>query len=177
VEVDVLHLGTAERIDAVVEMNHPGIWILGTPVDDDRSNGMGIVVEYANRNGEPQWQAPPISRWDYTQFGTNQPVPKPDHIIPMVIGKINGGKGGFNRWTLNGKSFDMKDAPMELTKGQRYRLAFRNRTDDSHPLHLHRNTFEMTSIDGKPTAGVMKDVVLVAASAARRWTSLPISRD
>jgi len=177
VEVDVLHLGTAERIDAVVEMNHPGIWILGTPVDDDRSNGMGIVVEYANRNGEPQWQAPPKSRWDYTQFGTNQPVPKPDHIIPMVIGKINGGKGGFNRWTLNGKSFDMKDAPMELTKGQRYRLAFRNRTDDSHPLHLHRNTFEMTSIDGKPTAGVMKDVVLVAASAARRWTSLPISRD
>ncbi|MDE2107485.1 MAG: copper oxidase, partial [Patescibacteria group bacterium] len=28
--VDVLQLGTAERIDAIVEMNRPGIWVLGT---------------------------------------------------------------------------------------------------------------------------------------------------
>ena len=47
--VEVLELGTAERIDAVVEMNNPGVWILGTPKDDDRRNGMGIVVEYANK--------------------------------------------------------------------------------------------------------------------------------
>jgi len=29
--VEVLDLGTAERIDAVVEMKNPGVWILGTP--------------------------------------------------------------------------------------------------------------------------------------------------
>ena len=45
--VDVLELGTAERIDAVVEMKNPGVWILGTPKNDDRMNGMGIVIEYA----------------------------------------------------------------------------------------------------------------------------------
>jgi hypothetical protein len=39
--VEVLELGTAERISAVVEMNNPGVWILGTPKDDDRKNGMG----------------------------------------------------------------------------------------------------------------------------------------
>jgi FtsP/CotA-like multicopper oxidase with cupredoxin domain len=56
--VDVLELGTAERIDAIVEMNHPGVWILGTPHDDDRQNGMGIVVEYANKSGKPAWVKP-----------------------------------------------------------------------------------------------------------------------
>jgi FtsP/CotA-like multicopper oxidase with cupredoxin domain len=160
-EVDVLQLGTAERIDAVVAMNHPGVWILGTPMDDDRSNGMGIVVEYANKTGAPKWQVPPKSRWDYTQFGTNQPAPKPDQIIPMVFGKINGGKGGFNRWTINDEGFHELGAPTELKKGLRYRLAFRNKTDDAHPVHLHRNIFELTSVDGKPTSGVKKDVVLV----------------
>ena len=57
--VEVLELGTAERISAVVEMNNPGVWILGTPMDDDRKNGMGIVVEYANRTGAPRWVKPP----------------------------------------------------------------------------------------------------------------------
>ncbi len=28
-KVPVLWLGTAERISAIVEMNHPGVWILG----------------------------------------------------------------------------------------------------------------------------------------------------
>jgi len=26
-------------------------------------------------------------------------------IIPLTFGKINGGSGGFNRWTINGESF------------------------------------------------------------------------
>lgn len=51
--VEVLELGTAERILALVEMKNPGLWVLGTPKDDDRKNGMGIVVEYANKTGSP----------------------------------------------------------------------------------------------------------------------------
>ncbi len=69
--VDVLELGTAERVDAVVEMKNPGVWVLGTPKDDDRKNGMGVVVEYANKSGPPRWIAPPKKAWDYTIFGEN----------------------------------------------------------------------------------------------------------
>ena len=159
--VDVLELGTGERIDAVVEMKNPGVWILGTPMDDDRKNGMGIVVEYAGKAGAPRWIPPPKKAWDYTLFGEDRESPKPDEIIPMVFGKINGGAGGFNRWTINGKGYDEKDAPRALQKGRRYRLVFDNRTDDAHPVHLHRNLFELTNVYGKRTAGVMKDVVLV----------------
>jgi FtsP/CotA-like multicopper oxidase with cupredoxin domain len=159
--VDVLELGTAERVDAVVEMRNPGVWILGTPHDDDRKNGMGIVVEYANKSGAPRWIAPPKTPWDYTLFGEDRAVPQPDETIPLVFGKINGGTGGFNRWTINGKSYDPNDAPSLLHKGRHYRLIFDNQTDDAHPVHLHRNSFELTNVWGKRTAGVMKDVVLV----------------
>ncbi|MGA2721656.1 MAG: multicopper oxidase domain-containing protein [Bryobacteraceae bacterium] len=159
--VDVLELGTAERIDAVVEMKNPGVWILGTPKDDDRKNGMGMVIEYANKSGAPRWIKPAKKAWDYTMFGESREVPKPDEAIPMVIGKINGGTGGFNRWTINGRSYDAKDEPRLLYRGKRYRLVFDNQTDDAHPVHLHRNSFELTNVHGKATAGVMKDVVLV----------------
>ena len=37
----------------------------------------------------------------------------------------------------------------------------RNASDDIHPVHLHRHTFELTKIAGQPTSGVMKDVVMV----------------
>jgi FtsP/CotA-like multicopper oxidase with cupredoxin domain len=159
--VDVLELGTGERIDAIVEMKNPGVWVLGTPKDDDRRDGMGIVVQYAGKTGSPRWIAPPKKAWDYTAFGEDRDSPAPAEVIPMVFGKINGGTGGFNRWTINGKAYDEKDQPRALVKGRRYRLAFDNQTDDAHPVHLHRNIFELTRVHGKRTAGVKKDVVLV----------------
>ncbi len=116
--VDVLELGTAERISAMVEMKNPGVWVLGTPHDDDRRDGMGIVVEYANRPGPARWVKPQRKPWDYTMFGNSNPVPDPVETIPLAIGKINGGKGGFNRWTINGKAFDEAAEPRMLKKGK-----------------------------------------------------------
>jgi FtsP/CotA-like multicopper oxidase with cupredoxin domain len=37
----------------------------------------------------------------------------------------------------------------------------RNASDDIHPIHLHRHSFELASIAGQPTSGVLKDVVMV----------------
>jgi FtsP/CotA-like multicopper oxidase with cupredoxin domain len=142
-------------------MKNPGIWILGTPKDDDRGNGLGIVVEYANQTGEPRWMAPPKAPWDYTLFGETRAVTHADETIQLSFGKVNGGTGGFNRWTINGKSYDPKDTPRVLHKGRRYRLIFDDQTDDAHPVHLHRNSFELVNVYGKPNAGVTKDVVLV----------------
>jgi hypothetical protein len=142
-------------------MRNPGVWVLGTPRDDDRKNGMGIVVEYANRSGAPKWTAPPKRRWDYAIFGEDRQVTPPAEVIPLAFGKINGGQGGFNQWTIDGKSFDEKEPPRQLSRGKRYRLVFDNHTDDAHPVHLHRNSFELTNVHGRPTAGVLKDVVLV----------------
>jgi FtsP/CotA-like multicopper oxidase with cupredoxin domain len=158
--VDTLTLAPAERIDAVVEMNHPGIWIFGSTDDAVRQMGMGVVVEYANATGAPRWQAPPMSRWDYLIFGRDFPVAEPDGRFDLTFQKIPGGRGGFNRWTINGKSWPDTD-PLVVEQGKRYRLVFRNDSGDMHPLHLHRHTFELVRFAGKPTAGIRKDVVNV----------------
>jgi len=54
------------------------------------------------------------------------------------------------------------DRPMlDLSLNKRYRLRFRNATDDMHPMHLHRHTFEITRFAGTPTSGVRKDVAML----------------
>jgi FtsP/CotA-like multicopper oxidase with cupredoxin domain len=50
---------------------------------------------------------------------------------------------------------------MELQHGKRYRLHVRNASDDIHPIHLHRHTFELTNIAGAATAGMRKDVAML----------------
>jgi FtsP/CotA-like multicopper oxidase with cupredoxin domain len=37
----------------------------------------------------------------------------------------------------------------------------RNASDDIHPIHLHRHSFELTRISGKSTSGILKDVVML----------------
>ncbi len=162
--VPVLWLGTAERISAVVTMNQPGVWVMGDVSDDDRRHGMGIVVEYAGRGTKPVWTKPAPSRWDYTRFGRPSVTPAtPDETFAITVAKENGAIGGFNRWTLNGEAFSMDTMKPTYTvhQGRRYRLKFRNASDDIHPLHLHRHTFELIRVGGKPTVGVMKDVVMM----------------
>jgi FtsP/CotA-like multicopper oxidase with cupredoxin domain len=163
-DVPVLWIGTAERISALVEMNRPGVWVMGDLADDDRKHGMGIVVEYAGHKGKPQWIKLQPFRWDYTQFGEANGVPaSPDETTEITIVKRNGALNGFNQWTLNGEAFSMETMKPMYTvhEGRRYRLKFRNASDDIHPLHLHRHSFELTRVAGKPTAGVIKDVVML----------------
>ena len=163
-EVPLLWIGTAERISAIVEMKHPGVWVMGDLADDDRGNGMGIAVQYADNNGKPQWVAPQPYKWDYRLFGKQDGTPaKPDEIIDMLFAKQQAAEHGFNRWTINGIAFNMMDMkPMfHLKEGKRYRLHMRNASDDIHPIHLHRHSFELTKINGKPTAGIIKDVVML----------------
>jgi FtsP/CotA-like multicopper oxidase with cupredoxin domain len=38
-----------------------------------------------------------------------------------------------------------------LQQGRSYRLTFRNASDDVHPLHLHRHSFELIRVGGKAT--------------------------
>jgi len=159
-----LRLGPAERIDAVVTMNRPGVWILGETRESMRKMGMGIVIEYANQQGKPKWIEPPETLWDYRPFASEEAATRqPDQIIPLRFESKFHGSGAFDSWTINGKSFPQTDTIM-LQEGKRYRLQMINRSTDDHPLHLHRHTFEVTSLDGKHLSGLNKDVVIVPAN-------------
>jgi FtsP/CotA-like multicopper oxidase with cupredoxin domain len=161
--VDVLEIAPGERVDAIVEMNLPGIWVLGELRNAARQGGMGIVVEYANQaQPRAQWMQPRNARWDYTGFRTTAPHPLPDQTIDMIFEKVPGGPHGFNHWLINGKE-SPHDREFVFRQGRRYRLVFHNRSDDSHPLHFHRHRFELVELNGKPTAGILKDTVIVPA--------------
>jgi len=157
--VDALKLDVAERADVIVEMNNPGVWVFGSTDDDDRNMGMGVVVEYENQSGGPRWTPPPKVAWDYTAFGRSGPTAAPDETINLKFEKIPGGRGGYNRWTINGKSWPNTDPLFSVQSGKRYRLVMDNHSGDEHPVHLHRHNFEVTKVGDKTTSGLMKDTI------------------
>jgi FtsP/CotA-like multicopper oxidase with cupredoxin domain len=162
-KVDVLRMGPAERISALVSMNAPGVWVLGETRSDFRDAGMGTVIEYANRTGKPQASPQAGLHWDYRVFGDPVPViHNPDVTVPLVFTSRFKGHGALDQWMINGKSYPETD-PVILKEGLRYRLVFDNRSTDDHPVHLHRHSFELVSIRGAALSGVHKDVVIVDA--------------
>jgi FtsP/CotA-like multicopper oxidase with cupredoxin domain len=161
--VPVLSLAVAERVDAIVEMNSPGVWILGSTVEPARKMGLGIVVEYAGQSGAPAWTEPTSFVAEYAQFAA-PPVasaPAPDEAITLTfhdVGPKNGSQ--FDTWTINNQSWPNVD-PIHLHKGKHYRLVFRNGSGDQHPVHLHRHTFEVTQVGKTQLSGLRKDVINV----------------
>ncbi len=163
-EVEVLELGPAERVDAEVTMNAPGVWVLGATDAQIRAAGMGVVVEYAGKSGPPVWQSSESQPWDYSAFGTVGDQAVTGIAIPLVFRQKFVSSHWQDKWTINGKQFPHTD-PIQVKEGQTYRLIFDNQSDEAHPIHLHRHTFELVSVKGQKTRGVKKDVVMVGARA------------
>jgi FtsP/CotA-like multicopper oxidase with cupredoxin domain len=157
--VPVLTIAPGERVDAIVELANPGVWILGELDAASRAAGAGIVLEYAGLKGPAKWIAPPAFEWDYTIFGNATEPTAAEVTVPIVVTPGNGG----NLWAINGKSWPDTD-DIYLRPGLRNRLIFDNRGDMDHPFHLHRHTFELVRVAGKPVSGVYKDVVNVPAN-------------
>jgi FtsP/CotA-like multicopper oxidase with cupredoxin domain len=159
--VEAIELGPAERVDAIVTMNHPGVFVFGEIDDKIRAAGLGVVIEYADRTGEPQWSLPGPWRWDYTQFGTaGESAAADSTVVPMVFKQKFAGSRWVDHWSVNGAEFP-KGKPIRVEANKRYRLVFDNQSDEAHPVHLHRHSFELKKVAGVETSGVMKDVVMV----------------
>jgi FtsP/CotA-like multicopper oxidase with cupredoxin domain len=157
--VEVLKLDVGERADVIVAMNNPGVWVLGSTNDDDRNMGMGIVVEYVDRGGDPRWIKPRDVAWDYAAFARDEPAPLPDETISLRFEKIPGGRGRYNRWMINGKSWPDTNPLFTAQEGKRYRLVLDNHSGDEHPVHLHRHTFEVTKVGDTVMSGLLKDTI------------------
>ncbi|HTF61412.1 MAG TPA: multicopper oxidase domain-containing protein, partial [Edaphobacter sp.] len=166
-EVSMLRLSPAERICVEVEMNNPGVWVLGEVRKHIMATGMGVVVEYGGRTGKPVWQQPQSLDWDYLWFASLARQEKPSGslnvtAIPLTFESKFLGHGAMDRWMINGRSFPETET-IALREGQRYRLVFKNKSVDDHPVHLHRHTFELRKLAGKETRGILKDTLLVSA--------------
>lgn len=157
--VSTISLAVAERIDAIVEMNSPGVWVLGSTLEKERAMGLGIIVEYAGSIGNPVWRDPAPETWDYAAFASSGPVAAPDETFELTFRDIGPAKDSrFDVWTINNRSWPDID-PLRVHMGKRYRLVFRNGSGDQHPVHLHRHSFEVARIGDRELSGLMKDVI------------------
>ena len=89
-------------------------------------------------------------------FGKSGPVAEPDETFHLRSEKIPDSRGGYNRRTINGKSWPHTNPLFGVQKRKRYRLVMDNHSGDQHPVP-HRHTFEVTKIADKSTSGLMKD--------------------
>jgi FtsP/CotA-like multicopper oxidase with cupredoxin domain len=157
--VDVLSLTVGERIDAMVEMNSPGNWLLGSVDDADRARGLGIVIEYANRNGAALWSPPAAIDWSYARFSApNQPSPYSNQPLKILLEQSRDRSGDTHRWIANGRSYSNLEALLSQ-QNRPYRLQMMNATGQAHPVHLHGRPFELTRVHQIPVTGIVKDTV------------------
>jgi len=156
--VPLLELGPGERADVIVEMNRPGVWILGETRAAQRDAGLGIVIEYADQAGPPRWLPAATGEWSYLPFGSSQPAAEPDGRLTLIFKP----KGDGHSWTINGQSHPRID-PIIVRANRRYRWLMDNQSADAHPIHLHRHTFELVKYAGQSVSGIYKDVVVVPA--------------
>jgi FtsP/CotA-like multicopper oxidase with cupredoxin domain len=170
--VSQLRLAPAERVSALITLDNPGRWVLGEVRKHVQAAGMGIVIEYEGSSGKPVWQQPERLAWSYLPFGSAEAPASPDPAIteiPLVFTSRFVGHGAMDRWLINGKGYPQTETPV-LHEGQRYRLLFKNRSVDDHPIHLHRHLFELRSFSSpsgslQQTHGIFKDTVLVPAGS------------
>lgn len=160
--VKTLHLGVAERVDAIVEMNNPGRWLLGATDPVERAAGLARLIEYEGFGGDPVWQEPGASDWSYRLFA--DPVARPAQpvaeIFPMVFSKQFTPVNGMDLWQINQASYP-DTRPIRVRRGERYRFRLMNASREPHPVHFHRHDFEITSISGAPMSGLVKDTVVL----------------
>jgi FtsP/CotA-like multicopper oxidase with cupredoxin domain len=73
--------------------------------------------------------------------------------------ELTGSMAGFV-WGFNGRRFG-EAAPLAVRQGERVEVKLVNRTDMSHPIHLHGHPFQVVAIDDVGRNGAVRDTVLV----------------
>ncbi|TAM60324.1 multicopper oxidase family protein [bacterium] len=162
--VDAVELGPGERVDALVTMETPGIWILGSTVQEARSNGLGIVVAYAGERGEPQWREAAREPFRYTDFGSAAAAGA--HVEGVYDLVLRQSPEGHNAWSINGRRYP-RTLPIYVRQGKTFLLRFSNLSMMEHPMHVLGNGFELAMVDGAPTSGIRKDTVVVRPMMGR----------
>jgi FtsP/CotA-like multicopper oxidase with cupredoxin domain len=155
--VDVLSLARGERIEAIVEMNNPANWTLGSLNDAERAGGLGVRVIYAAQNGPTQWQPPAAVDWSYARFSaTNRAVPPADQTIEMLLEKTSDDRK--HQWVIDGRPHVDIDH-LSFPPGRHSRLRMMNATDRAHPVRLPHHRFALTRVNQIPVSGIIKDTI------------------
>jgi FtsP/CotA-like multicopper oxidase with cupredoxin domain len=160
--VEVLSLGPGERVDAIVEMNSPGRWILGSIDDRERMAGLGICIEYANKSNEPQWSAPRID-WSYAHFAATAPSSS-SYTGKMAYVLLEEDRTHTNgrHWVSNGRSYPSLESLLSAPSGGERRRIM-NATGQAQSVHLPHHDLSLARVHQISIAGLRKDTIRLSA--------------
>ncbi len=65
------------------------------------------------------------------------------------------------RWGIEEKAAMAHHAHLAVQEGERVEMTLTNRTEMSHPMHLHGHHFQVVAVDGARVKGAMRDTELV----------------
>jgi FtsP/CotA-like multicopper oxidase with cupredoxin domain len=166
--VAALHLTPGQRVSAYVVMSQPSAWQVREATDsmpDLRHFGApglseaGAVLAGSAVVAGAKFGSSTLAGTTPTGAtlagATLGSATLPCNTLAMVLTRHPAARSGFNRWSVNGRSFSSADPqPMfRVRAGSRYRLQIHNTSDEIIPLHLQRHRLQMS--------GVRRDVVAI----------------
>lgn len=155
-------LAMSQRVDIRLSGLAPGAYpILARREGDTAQTGVILTTPGAAVPRVPSRAATPTTALtldlERTIGAFTKVAPRPaDHRLTL---DLTGNMMGFV-WGLNGRKFGAHQ-PLTVRQGERVEIEMINRTDMSHPMHLHGHTFQVVEIDGRRLFGPMRDTVLV----------------
>src|SRR3977135_261725 len=155
-------LAMAQRLDVLIDLPGNGAYPILGQVEGKRPR-TGIILaasgSFVSRvAAEAGENAPPVDLSLERSLEAFAPLaPRAPDVTHRVV--LAGSMAPY-RWSLNGDYWPDVN-PLMIAKGQRVAIEFVNRTMMAHPMHLHGHAFQVTSLNGAPLAGAVRDTVLV----------------
>ena len=156
-------LGMGERLDVLIDANHPGVWPITAFGQNDQR--VSAVLRYDGAHGPApddtgNEEIRPGDMLDYSQLSgaTLEPDDEPHRQYEL---ELSGGMMDGRHWTINGREYP--DAgPIQVHEGERIRLRVVNMSMVPHPVHLHGHFYRLLEVNGERLRrAILKDTVMV----------------
>jgi FtsP/CotA-like multicopper oxidase with cupredoxin domain len=156
-------LGMGERLDVLVEANHPGVWPITAFGQDDQR--VSAILRYNGAHGSVpddtgNEEVKPGDLLAYSQLSNAVPEPDAEPHRQYEL-ELSGGMVDGRHWTINGREYP-DVAAIQVKKGERIRVAVGNMSMVPHPVHLHGHFFHLREMNGERLrCPVLKDTIMV----------------
>ncbi|MEX2650312.1 MAG: multicopper oxidase family protein [Alphaproteobacteria bacterium] len=157
-------LAIAQRADIVIDLpKEEGSWpVLATREGDVVRSGIVLAtpkgeIRTVEISGDKE--SAPVDLGIEGELKARAGLGEDRSVDRTLMLELTGGLADYV-WSLNGKTHG-EHTPLTVRRGERVELALGNRTNMSHPMHLHGHHFQVVAINGQRFGGAMRDTVLV----------------
>ena len=157
-------LSMAQRLDVLVELPGNGVFPILAQVEGKQAR-TGLVLATSGAAvsrlaARAEENAPPVDLSLERRLEAVRPLAA--RVADVTHRVILAGNMRPYAWSLNGE-FWPNITPLMVAKGQRVAIEIVNPSMMAHPMHLHGHAFQVTSLNGTPLAGPVRDTVLLPA--------------